>query len=337
MNSNVFLSVLGDPQDAALAAQIKHAVEKAGRILVTGHERPDGDCIGSVSALCSILRALGKSAAGVLADAVPVKYDYLNTDGALRQAAPGEIFEADLVFVLDSTDLSRIRIQPSQFGEAQLIDIDHHQANPNFGTINWVDTRAAATAELIWRLAANNAWQAPKLALDALYTGLVTDTGQFAYSNTTPRVLRMAAEAVEHGVDPESIWQRIYLNKTESELALDARARASLQCIAGGRICSIALRYSDFVETGTGPQNTEDMAQIARSIKGVQLSAFFYEIDEGRKTKCSLRASRGVDVRVLAQTFGGGGHTQASGCTINLPLAEAKKLFLERAEAYLQS
>src|SRR5205814_4070457 len=135
--------------------------------------------------------------------------------------------------------------------------IDHQPGNPFFGDVNFVDGKAAAAAELIWRLASERRWPAPPLAREALYTGLVTDTGHFAYSNTTARVLRMAAELRELGVDGEEIWRAIYLNKTRAELDLEARARASLECRENGKICRISLRHTDFTATGTSPQNAE--------------------------------------------------------------------------------
>ncbi len=328
----MLLPPLGDSADKPVAQQIKALVEKAAKIVITGHERPDGDCIGSEVALCSILREAGRNVQVVNADPPPARYQYLNLGGMVRQALPNEQLAADLVFVLDATDLRRLgRLKKEHFGAAQIVNIDHHLFNPNFGHINWVDTKAAATGELIWRLAACCEWKAPFLALQALYTALVTDTGQFSYSNTTPRVLRMAAEMVEHGVDPEALWQRVYLNRSRPELALDARARASLECFAEGRICAIALTHEDFLATGTGPEHTEELAGVPRTLAGVQLALFFYEIDAGRQTKVSVRTNRGLDACALAQKFGGGGHKQAAGCTIPAKLPEAKARFIAEA------
>ena len=333
------LPVIGAPGDDVIAAQIKQLVGTARKIVITGHERPDGDCIGSEVALCSILIEAGFKAEIVNADPTPQKYQYLADGGAIpiRLLGQNEVLDADLVFVLDATDISRLgRIKLETLGAAKVIDIDHHLGNPNFGVVNWVDVKAAATGELIWRLAANSGWKVPLLAMKALYTALVTDTGQFAYSNTSSRVLKMAAELVERGVDPETVWQTVYLNKSHGELKLEARALASLQCAADGKICSIAVTHEDFLATGTGPQHTEDFSGIPRSLVGVQLSLFFYEVNGGTQTKVSLRSTRGFDVCALARRFGGGGHKQASGCTINSPLKEARPLMMAEAERYIK-
>ncbi|HLX64256.1 MAG TPA: DHHA1 domain-containing protein, partial [Planctomycetota bacterium] len=178
-------------------------------------------------------------------------------------------------------------------------------------------------------------WPVPPLAREALYTGLVTDTGQFAYSNTTPRVLRMAAELRELGVDGEAVWRRIYCSKTRAELDLEARARASLECRANGRICLISLRHSDFMTTGTTPQHAEEFSGIPRMLAGVELALFFYEINRGAATKVSLRSTRNLDAGALARSFGGGGHRQAAGCSFDLPLDKAKEVFLAAAERWI--
>ncbi|HEY3323382.1 MAG TPA: bifunctional oligoribonuclease/PAP phosphatase NrnA [Planctomycetota bacterium] len=339
----------GEAGDAALAAQIKALVQRAARIVITGHEKPDGDCIGSEVALCAILRESGFSAEIIASDPAPPKYQFLVCGGGppipgnpqvpMRVAATGERIDADLCFVLDATDLSRIgRVKSSIEGVPAIVNMDHHLANPNFGAVNWVDTRACATGELVWRLAASCQWPVPLLGMQALYAAMVTDTGQFSYSNTTPRALRMAAELVERGVDPEAIWQRIYLNKSHAELELENRVRASLKCIAGGRICMMTLAQEDFLATGTGPANTEEMISIPRSLQGVDLAIFFYALNGGAQTKVSLRSTRKIDAAALARRFGGGGHRQAAGFSFNGPIAEAQKLFLPVAEqAVLES
>jgi phosphoesterase RecJ-like protein len=335
------------PGDAEFAQQINALIGKSSRIAITGHERPDGDCIGSEVALCMILRHAGHNAQIVNSDPAPLKYQFLTADsqagkdaGApeIRIFAENEPLGADLIFVLDATNPDRLgRIKKEHFGTAAVVNIDHHLGNPNFGVVNWVDSKAAATGELIWRLAAQCNWAVPQISLQALYTALITDTGQFSYSNTNPRILRMAAEMLERGVDPEAIWQKIYLNKSAAELELEARARASMKCYAGGRICSITLTQADFAATKTGPQNTEELSGVPRSLAGVELSLFFYEVNGGTKTKVSMRSTKNIDCSALARKFGGGGHRQAAGCTLDGNAAEVAAKFLPEAEAALVS
>jgi phosphoesterase RecJ-like protein len=177
----------------------------------------------------------------------------------------------------------------------------------------------------------------PGSSLLGLYAGLMTDTGQFSYGNTRARTMRMAAEMLDRGLDCEELWTRIYLNKPWGELQLEARARASLQSHANGRLCSMALRETDFKETGTGPQHTEDFASIPRMVEGVELAIFMYELTGGQKTKISVRSTRDLDARELAKQFNGGGHRQAAGATVEGSLEVARPKVIAAAEKFLLS
>jgi phosphoesterase RecJ-like protein len=338
------LARLGLPDDRRIASVIHGLVRRSTRILITGHERPDGDCIGSEMALCAMLRAAGHEAEIVNADPVPALYRFLLEGREAARLAPvrvaqeGETLAADLVFVLDCTSLSRTgRMEPllAKIG-APLVDVDHHPHNPRFGAVNWVDTKAAATGELIWRLASCCGWRAPRVALDALYTAILTDTGQFAYSCTSARVHRVAAALLENGVDPEHVWQKVYLGKSRGELALDARARASLEVLGDGRIGAVTLTAEDFRATGTGKEHTENVVNIPRLLAGVELAVFFCSVSGGSKTKISLRSTRRVDAGALARRFGGGGHRQAAACLLPVPIPEARQQFLPAAESALK-
>jgi phosphoesterase RecJ-like protein len=328
------LAALGEELDRPLAEEIEARVRKAGRIALLGHEHPDGDCIGSTIALCAILRHQGRAADVYFAEPAPARYAFLDPDGCVRQLKRGQRLEAELAFVLDTTDFERLGgIKPRQLEGLPLINIDHHVSNRNFGAVNWVDPDAAAVGELVWRLAAARGWEAPPAALNALYAALVTDTGMFSYSNTNARVLRMAAELVEGGVDPETMWRRIYLDKTPGELELEARARGSFDVWAGGKVAVISLSYQDFLDTHTTPADSQEFPNIPRSLEGCDLAVFFYEIEEGRETKISIRSQRAINACALAQQFGGGGHRQAAGCRVNVPLTAAQRIFRPAAEA----
>lgn len=331
------LPPLGDPLDRPIAQEIRERIEAAGKILILGHERPDGDCIGSTVALGEILRKQGRDVEVLLTEPVPERFRFLESSALHRIVEPGVKLSGDLVIVLDATGFDRLgAIKREMLPVVPLINIDHHISNENFGELNWVDSTAAAAGELIWRLAACCGWAVPSLALEALYTALVTDTGQFAYSNTTARILRMAAELVEAGVDSEATWRRIFLNKSEAELKLEARARASLEVRAQGRIAAITLRRADFAATGTGPEATQEFPGIPRALAGSMLALFFYEIEADKLVKISIRSVRELDACALARQFGGGGHRQAAGCSLAMPVDEAKARFFAAAEKALE-
>jgi phosphoesterase RecJ-like protein len=329
---------LGDPLDRIVAEEIEKQIQQARHIAILGHEHPDGDCIGSAVALCSILRLRGCQAQVFYSEPVPRRYAFLNPDNEVAELPLGARVPGDLIFVLDTTDLARLgSLRPQQVNHAPLINIDHHISNHDFGEINWVDGDAAATGELIWRLASARGWLAPSVALEALYAALVTDTGQFAYSNTNARVLRMAADLVQAGVDPESMWRRLYLDKTPGELELEARARDSFEVWGGGKIAVISVSHEDFEGTKTTPEAANEFASIPRQLAGSELALFFYEIDQGQATKISIRSQRAIDACELAKQFGGGGHRQAAGCRIKAPLSAAKIQFRPAAEAAIES
>jgi phosphoesterase RecJ-like protein len=328
---------LGSPEDRAIAAEIEAHIAKAPRVVILGHEHPDGDCVGSCIALCALLRAQRRRAEVVIAEPLPARYRFLHTADYVRREQPGCQVEAGLAMVLDATGPDRLGgLKLNRAHGSVIINIDHHVSNTRFGTLNWVSAEAAATGELIWRLAVACGWPAPPVALEGLYAALVTDTGQFAYSNTTPRVLRMAAELVEAGVDPEAMWRRLYLDKTPGELELEARARDSFEVWGGGRIACISLPHEDFAATRTTPAEAQEFPAIPRSLAGCELALFFYEVDGGKTTKVSIRSRREINACELAQRFGGGGHRQASGCRIALPLARAKRKFRPVAEDFVQ-
>jgi phosphoesterase RecJ-like protein len=332
------LAKLGEDLDGPVAEEIERRAKGARRIAILGHEHPDGDCVGSTVALCAMLRGLGRTADVYFAEPTPPRYAFLDPEHFLKQLKRGQRISADLVFVLDTTDYERLGgVKPRQFEGPPIINLDHHISNDHFGTVNWVAPGAAAAGEIVWRLAAARGWEASPTALNALYVALVTDTGMFSYSNTSPRVMRMAAELVEAGVDPETMWRRIYLDRTPGELELEARARASFEVWAGGRIATVGVTYQDFVDTKTTPAASQEFANIPRSLEGCDLAIFFYEIEEGMETKISIRSQRGINACALAQQFGGGGHRQAAGCRVNVPLAAAKRLFRPAAEAALHA
>lgn len=328
------LSSFDSAEDRQYGERILKLLEPAERVFIVGHERPDGDCIAGALALCGMLRRRGFKAEVIGTEPVPRRYRFLDVEGYRRLLKPKERFtENDLVFVIDSTEPTRTGAEiAAACAASTLVNIDHHIYNTKFGTVNWVDSEAAATGELIWRMASCLGWTVTPTGLQALYVALVTDTGQFSYSNTTPRALRMAAELVEAGVEPETIWRRIYLDKTPEELALEKRARESLDLWADGRIAVIGLRHTDFAETRTNPQAASEFTNIPRSVIGARLALFFYEIENGAATKVSIRSVKELDACRLARRFGGGGHLQAAGCTLMTPLEEAMAAFRPAAE-----
>ena len=327
-----------DLRDVAAAARaVKRELARARAVGVVTHERPDGDAIGSIMALASILKAAGHRAVAVCADDVPRRFAFLK--GLKNIVRPPAVRRRpDLVFSLDATDPFRHGAARELVEAAErVIVIDHHPSNERFGDLNWVDSGACAVGEMIHTLAARCAWRVPRDAAEALYVAIMTDTGRFTFSNTTAHSFAVASELVAGGVDPGRVAEGVYSGRPLGEWELEARLRSSLRMEDGGRIATVELTIDDFRRTRTTPAAAQDFASLSRTLEGVKIGVFFYEIDGGRRTKVGLRSARGVDVNALAARFGGGGHTQASGCMIEGGLAEAKRVVLREAKKHLRA
>jgi len=329
--------------DAATSERSLCAVARelsaAKRAIVLAHIRTDGDAVGSALALVSLLRAAGREALAVFADKVPRQFRFL--DGAEGILSPSDVKQAfardALAVALDTSNPERLGDARALFDSAaRTVNIDHHASNPGFADADWVDPSAAAAGEMVRRLARELGWRLTPAARDGLYVAIMTDTGRFTYGNTTTGTLELAAELVRAGARPDFLAERVYGQKPMAEWELEARARASLKVECGGRVASIALTIRDFSETRTTPAAASEFASLPRLLAGVDLALFFYEIERGKRTKVGFRSVRGVDSNALASRFDGGGHAQASGCTVDGPLADVRPLVIAEAKRFLE-
>jgi bifunctional oligoribonuclease and PAP phosphatase NrnA len=286
------------------------------RFLVTTHENPDGDALGSLLAMQRALLALGKDSVMYLGGPAPfpAEYRFLELDGIQRQP-PDDHSERVLVAV-DCAQESRIA-DPAVPARAPLtINIDHHHDNTRFGAVNLVVPEASSTGEVLADLFAElDVEITPELA-ESLYTALVTDTGRFQYANTTPKALRLAAELVECGADVHKVFQGVYESVQFAKLKLLARALDRAQIFDGGRIVVSWLRRDDFGEVGAQEPYSEGIIDFLRAVEGAEVAALIREPprDAGPTRRVSLRAStEDIDVSAIARAFGGGGHPQAAG------------------------
>lgn len=303
---------------------VADALRAHDRFAVTSHENPDGDALGSLLGMHLGLVEMGKDSVMVLVGETPLpaEYGFLDAEGAgLLRTIPEDHGDRVLVAV----DCA----QETRLTDARLLDvplvvnIDHHHDNTRFGGVNLVADGASSTAEVL-----ADVFQELGLALtpaiaEALYTGLVTDTGRFQYSNTTPKALHLAAELVEARANPQRVFQEVYESMPFSKLRLLARAleRASLH--ADGRVVISYLVRSDFDEVGAPEPYSEGIIDVLRAVEGVELAALIREPlrADGPARKASLRSSTDrVDVSAIARKSDGGGHRQAAGFSSDLPL-----------------
>jgi bifunctional oligoribonuclease and PAP phosphatase NrnA len=311
----------------------------ADKLIVVTHEHPDGDALGSLVAMQALLTSLSKDSLMFIAlDDLPLPYEYrfLALDGLVTQA-PDDLEERTIVF-LDCGSITRNPAAEALLcpddGSAQILNIDHHHDNTRFGTANYVDAGSSCTAELVWDLLHELDLELTPRIADALYVGLITDTGCFMYENTGPRAHHMAAELIEAGVDVHAIYQQVYEGVPFGKLALLARGLEQTERYDDGRLTISQLSAEDFEAAGAQESYSEGVIDHLRAVRGTAMAALARdrlaasgeaaEADDGaRVRKVSLRASdMRVDVSAIARELGGGGHRAAAGFTTSLPWDE---------------
>jgi bifunctional oligoribonuclease and PAP phosphatase NrnA len=304
----------------------EHVLEElraAHKLVVVTHENPDGDALGSLIAMHEILVTLGKDSVMFMDPTqfpLPHEYRFLALDG-LVSSPPEDIDQRTIVF-LDCGSLERNPAEAfQQVGGAKLhiLNIDHHHDNTHFGTVNLVDPSASCTAEIVWDLMPGLGVSPTLTIAEALYVGLITDTGRFMYENTGPRAHLMAAELIEAGVDVHEIYRRVYEEVPYGKLALLARGLANIERFDDGRLTVTSLSAKDFSDSGAEESYSEGVVDHLRAVEGTAVAALVRDrisnADVGLR-KVSLRASDGrVDVSRIARAQGGGGHRQAAGFT----------------------
>jgi bifunctional oligoribonuclease and PAP phosphatase NrnA len=303
-------------QKADLDAVVE-ALRSHDRFLVTTHENPDGDALGSLLAVTLALRQLDKDAYMYLAGHAPLpgEYAFMSLD-ELRRTVPEEPDERVLLAV-DCANESRLGPDPEILHQSPFtIDIDHHHDNTRFGDVNLIVPDASSTAEVLRDVFAELGVELTPEIAEALYIAVVTDTGRFQYANTTPKTLRLAAELVEAGADVHRVFQGVYENVQFAKLKLLARALERAQVYEGGALVVSYLLRGDFAEVGAAEPYSEGIIDYLRAVEGAIVSVLIREPprSDGPTRRVSLRSSTDeIDVSAIARKSGGGGHRQAAG------------------------
>ncbi|MGB4442660.1 MAG: DHHA1 domain-containing protein [Coriobacteriia bacterium] len=295
-------------------AAIASSLRTARHVVIGSHVDPDGDAIGSSLGLAFALDLLGVSNSVVLGsgDECPSTYAFL--PGSERFSPPQPV-DAPYVFIaLDSPDLRRLGVAADLARAADtLLTIDHHPDAAAEGSENIIDSAAAATGVLVWRLLPHLGVIPDVNVATCLYTAVLTDTGRFSYSNTSPDTLRIAADMVDAGAHPHEIYTAVYENRSAGAQQLVGRTLERVKLVNGGRVAYSWIGESDFTETGARPEEAENLIDFVRALGGVDV-VFLAKVNAST-VRCSLRAKSGTDVGAVARTLGGGGHRAAAGCT----------------------
>jgi phosphoesterase RecJ-like protein len=312
------------PADPIL--QVLDALEHSRRILVTAHARPDGDAVGSVLACGMMLRQMGKHADLAFSDRVPLLYRWLPGAQAIHHwSALPSSSDYDLALLLECDGIPRTRLRGLE--SLRLVNIDHHTSGRPFAEINWIDTQACAVAELVYKLAlAARVPVTPEMAT-CLYMAVLTDTGSFCYEGTNAHTFALAEELVRLGAQPGPIAQDVYFANPLSKMLLLGAALSNLR--RDGRVAWLWITQADMERTSAAEEDCEGIVNYAIAIAGVEVAVFLRELPN-RQVRLSLRSKGAVNVANIAESYGGGGHPHASGCTLDGPLPRATESILHR-------
>lgn len=309
---------------------IETLTNEQGKILVACHRTPDGDTLGAGLAVFLWLKALGKDVGIYCADPVPALYSFLPGSGEVKaDHQPARLFVAVDCASADRLGEAGARLLSQA---AVTVSIDHHFTNTLYCQLNLVDDKAGSTAEIVAGLLLEYDQFVTSEIADCLYTGIVTDTGQFAFDYTRPESLRTAARLMECGAAFEAICARVFRRRTLSKTKLIGSALNSLRLYGQGKIALLSIDQTSLKALNATPDECESIVNFAVEIEGVEVGVLLRETQSG-DWKVSLRSSGDVNVAVAARGFGGGGHKKAAGCTLAAPLAEAEQRVVDAAMA----
>jgi phosphoesterase RecJ-like protein len=319
--------------------RVSAELQSRDRFLLTAHEGPDGDALGSLLGMHHMLTQLGKDSVMFLAAKefpLPIEYRFLPLEEVFHEA-PADMADRTVVF-LDCGNIDRMPVDFLTTGDNVRINIDHHHDNTRFGDINLVDIEASCTAEIVYDLALLMGARITREMAAALYVGLITDTGKFMYENTNSHTHRVAAELIDAGVDVDDIYRRLYEHVPIEKLRLVSRALDSIQRRCDDRLVLTYITAADYEATGSGEEMTEGVIDHLRSIDGTKVAAVVRDLgDRGRAArKVSLRSSDGdVDVSAIARKHGGGGHKRAAGFSTDLELDDVVAFLCDEVSTQL--
>lgn len=310
----------------------EHLLKEDGFTIIT-HESPDGDTLGSSLALFHALRKLNKSAEVVCCDPVPKNYLFL--PGIEEVRLPQDAKRYPNVIAVDCADKLRMGCAGIFFKDAKSsVNIDHHGTNDHYAELNDVSPECAATGERMYHLLALLIGELDTTIATCLYTALMTDTGNFSYSNTTPDTLHTAAELLAYHVDHATLNRKIYRSSPFYKVKLQGKAIANMELFCEGKLAVTVLTQADMESCGATSEDTEGIVDIVRDIDTVEVAMFFKESSKGGY-RVSLRSKEYVDVSVIAMAEGGGGHVHAAGCSIKDDFEKGYQRLLSAAKEAL--
>lgn len=311
------------------------ALKKHDRFLLASHVNPEGDAIGSLLAMDSLLRRLGKQSTIICEDPFPERLYCLpyRERWHVYNEMKDKRGQFEALLVTDCPTLERIGKAKELMGpDTVVFNIDHHISNVNFGRYNFIRAQAAACGEVVFEIFKEMGMKLTKEEATALYVSLSTDTGSFKYSNTGVRAHQIAAELIQAGIDVDRINEELYATYSLNKIQLYSRLLDKVKTAFGGKVAWVAMDRADLQVSGGTYEDTEGFIDFLKYLKEVKVAFFLSEMENPNEVKVSFRSKGNYDVNQIATAFGGGGHKKASGCTIQAPLSEATDRVLQEVQ-----
>jgi len=309
--------------------RIVDAIRARQRFVLSSHARPDGDSIGSQLAMAHALRSLGKEAVCVNADPAPAPLMQFPGVPDIR-IAPRVEGHFDAAIIMECGDLARTGV--AGLDRSFVINIDHHPGNTGYGDLTWFNPEAAACGEMVFDLVQALGVKLTVEIATHVYLAILTDTGSFHYSNMTPRTFDICRQALEAGIDPVMIARNVYDSNNMGRLKLFGAVLSGMQIDAAGRIAIIYLDHEIAREAGGTYEDTEGVVNLPLTVKDIQAVVFFKQV-EGDEYRVSMRSKGDIDIGSVAKDFGGGGHRNAAGCSVNGAIDALQKTFIAKIDA----
>lgn len=315
--------------------ELAAVIGRMEKIFIFTHIHMDGDALGSSAALCSALRKMGKECDIIIEDKIPDNLKFLDRQYCRKDY--GELEGADLSICVDCSDKSRFPKRAELFDKGNVtMCIDHHKTTERICDYNYIDSAAAATGQLIYRLIEALGVPVDKEMGEAVFAAITTDTGNFQYSNTSKETHEIMAALYDAGIEANKVSVELYEKVRIERLLIENRVLSTLKTYAEGKVAVAYVTQEMLKETGALMEETEGVVQILRSIAGVEVAVFLKEINSNL-VKVSMRSKEFADVAEIASEFNGGGHSRAAGCTFNTTVEDAQKKLVKRITDSLEN
>ena len=315
--------------------KICDGLKKKDNFLLASHVNPEGDAVGSLIAIESLLKRLGKKTTIVCEDTFPERLHCLRYRGRwnVYRNLEDKKLRFDALVVTDCPTLERIgKVKELLRPDAVIFNIDHHVSNVRFGDYNYVKPEAAACGEVVYEVFQQFKLPVTKEEAVALYVSLSTDTGSFKYSNTSVRTHQIAAKLIETGIDVDRINEELYATYSLNKIQLYSRLLGKVQTAFSCKVAWVAMNRTDLRAPVATYEDTEGFIDFLKYLKEVKVAFFLSEMKKPNEVKVSFRSKEKYDVNQIATAFGGGGHKKASGCTLSMGLSEAVQVVLKEIE-----